>query len=256
MRIRLSVRKTIEENATTYFEAAKKAKKKIDGTKQTLTRFEKELPQSQQLVQQATYQKKEWYEQYRWTFSTDDVLIIAGRDAASNESIIKKHALPEDTVLHTDAPGSPFTIIKGEATEATIQQAAQFCAAYSKAWKAGITAADVFWVKADQLSKTANTGEYIQKGSFMVRGEKNYLLPQVQIALGILTGKATAGTLDLFSKHKMNCAVIEPGKEKTSDLAKKLVKKLGLTPDAWVPLIPAGGGQITSWKKFEKQHNP
>lgn len=35
-------------------------------------------------------------------------------------------------------------------------------------------------VKPIQVSKTAPTGEYLTTGSFMIRGKKNYLPPQVQ----------------------------------------------------------------------------
>jgi hypothetical protein len=34
-----------------------------------------------------------------------------------------------------------------------------------------------YWVHADQVSKTAPTGEYLVTGSFMIRGKKNYLPP-------------------------------------------------------------------------------
>ena len=40
-----------------------------------------------------------------------------------------------------------------------------------------------YWVNADQVSKTAPTGEYLSVGSFMIRGKKNFLPPS-QLALG------------------------------------------------------------------------
>ena len=47
---------------------------------------------------------------------------------------------------------------------------------YSSAWEAHI-AASAWWVESSQVSKTAPSGEYLQTGSFMVRGRKNYLTP-------------------------------------------------------------------------------
>ena len=34
-----------------------------------------------------------------------------------------------------------------------------------------------WWVHANQVSKTAPSGEYLTTGSFMIRGKKNYLPP-------------------------------------------------------------------------------
>jgi hypothetical protein len=157
-------------------------------------------------------------------------------------------------VFHTEAAGSPFTILKEaragtEESTSAIAEAAQFCAAYSKAWKAGLSTADVFWVNPEQLSKTANTGEYIARGAFMVRGEKHFLKPEVSIAVGVVEGKATAGVPAFFQKHSTSYALLKPGSEKASDTAKKLIKKLGLDADDWLPLIPAGGAVFAGWKK-------
>ena len=35
--------------------------------------------------------KQEWYEKFHWFFSSEDFLCIGGKDATSNEIIIKKH---------------------------------------------------------------------------------------------------------------------------------------------------------------------
>jgi len=43
---------------------------------------------------------KEWYEKFRWFISSDDFLILGGRDATSNEIVIKKHTEKNDLVFH------------------------------------------------------------------------------------------------------------------------------------------------------------
>jgi len=43
---------------------------------------------------------------------------------------------------------------------------------------------NVFWVKPEQVTKTAPTGEYLTTGSFMIRGKRNYL-PTTHLILGI-----------------------------------------------------------------------
>ena len=135
--------------------------------------------------------KREWYEKFHWFISSQGFLCIGGKDATSNEIVVKKHMDKEDLVLHTDMAGSPFFVIKNgqEASEKTIEEAAQATAVYSKAWKLGHTSADVFYVKPEQVSKEAQSGEYMQKGSFMIRGKTTYLRPKLEYAIGLVEEK-------------------------------------------------------------------
>ncbi|MEM4271904.1 MAG: NFACT RNA binding domain-containing protein [Candidatus Pacearchaeota archaeon] len=61
-------------------------------------------------------------------------LVIAGKSAETNEDVIKL-AEPNEIVLHTKSPGSPFCVIKGKAGKKDIKEAAIFCAKYSRHWK-------------------------------------------------------------------------------------------------------------------------
>jgi hypothetical protein len=251
MKITLTTRKTLQAQAAERFEAAKKAKRKLDGARATIARFEKELPQVAAKAARIA-RARAWYEKFRWSRSRDGILLVGGRDAGTNEVLIKRHLEPTDYVVHTEAPGSPFVLVKEAANtppdvlERALADAGVLCAAYSSAWKRGAATTDVFWVLPDQVSKTANTGEFIGKGAFMVRGEKHFLQPPVRIALGLLDGIPACGVAELFSGTH---ALLAPGDEKSESLAKKLITKLGGTADEWVPLIPAGGAKLTGWKR-------
>jgi len=76
------------------------------------------------------------YSKLRKIVTSSGKLVIAGKNAEQNEEIVK-HVLPNETVLHTEAAGSPFCIIKGKATERDIYETAAFCAKYSRTWKKG-----------------------------------------------------------------------------------------------------------------------
>ena len=52
--------------------------------------------------------KKNWYERYRWFFTSDDMLAIGGRDAPSNSAVVRKHLGKNDKIFHGDIFGSPF----------------------------------------------------------------------------------------------------------------------------------------------------
>ncbi|MEK6906313.1 MAG: NFACT RNA binding domain-containing protein [Nanoarchaeota archaeon] len=61
-------------------------------------------------------------------------LILAGKDAESNEKLIEQVEKDEE-VFHTVLPGSPFVNIKGKPKKPDIKEAAIFCARYSREWK-------------------------------------------------------------------------------------------------------------------------
>src|SRR3989338_8598021 len=137
MEVLIDITKSVEQNAQGYYEKAKKAKKKIPGIKKAIEEQKKKLlkikpPEKKQ----KTARKKEWHDKFRWFLSSDGFLVIGGRDATTNEIIIKKHAESTDLVFHTELAGSPFVVIKNpqgkEIPQKTIDEAAQFCASYSK----------------------------------------------------------------------------------------------------------------------------
>ena len=64
----------------------------------------------------------------------------------------------------------------------TLNEAAVFEVCHSRAWDAKIIT-EVYWVNADQVSKTPPTGLYISTGSFIIRGKRNFITPN-KLALG------------------------------------------------------------------------
>jgi predicted ribosome quality control (RQC) complex YloA/Tae2 family protein len=257
MEIEIDLKKSVDENAGVYFNLAKKAKKKLEGAENALKDSQKKLDQlkkqeekfwkEEEKKQEKIERKKEWYEKFHWFISSEDFLCIGGKDATTNEIIIKKHTDKDDLVFHTDMAGSPFFIIKNgqEASEATIEETAQAVAVYSRAWKLGHTTADVFYVKPEQVSKEAQSGEYMSKGSFMVRGKSTYLHPKLQYAIGLLNEEIIGGPVNAIKKRTKNFILVMSGKEKKSSLAKKIRSKLkGGDLDDIIKFLPAGGAEI------------
>ena len=257
MEIEFDLTKSVEENAGKYFEAAKKAKKKLEGAKAALAETKKKLDlllhqESQFLEEQAqkavkTEKKREWYEKFHWFISSEGFLCLGGKDATSNELVIKKHTDRNDLVLHTDMAGSPFFVIKNgqEAGEETIKEAAQAVAVYSRAWKLSHTSADVFYVKPEQVTKEARPGEYIPKGSFMIYGKTQYLYPKLEYAIGLIGEEIIGGPASAVEKQTKNFVLVMPGKENKGILAKKIKHQLkGGDLDEIAKFLPAGGAEI------------
>jgi len=257
MEIEFDLTKSVEENAGKYFEAAKKARKKIAGARVALEETKKKLEllykqettfMEEQTQKQIKKQKKrEWYEKFHWFISSEGFLCIGGKDATSNELVIKKHTEKSDLVLHTDMAGSPFFVIKNgqEATEQTIKEAAQSVAVYSKAWKLSHTSADVFYVKPEQVTKEAKSGEFVPKGSFMIYGKTSYLHPSLEYAIGLVEDQIIAGPRSAVAAKTKNFVVVIPGRESKGVLTKKIKQKLkGGDLDEIMIFLPAGGGEI------------
>ena len=256
MKISLDVRKSLEENASAYFDAAKKARAKIEGARQAIERAKKAKQKSEaQPQKQASQQlpkkvrKKSWYEKFKWFMASNGMLVLAGRDAITNENLVKKHLEPRDVVFHTDAPGSPFVIVKTEGEEVSdevLQEAADFCASHSKAWKLGLSSAETYWVEPEQVTKEAKAGEYMQKGSFMVYGKRNYVQPRVGLVAVPYEDKVmVAPEHAANARHTGAAARLEPGDTKASDTAKKVIAIIGRgEPDDVIPNLPAGGCRV------------
>ncbi|MBW2976439.1 DUF814 domain-containing protein [Candidatus Woesearchaeota archaeon] len=259
-RLVLDLKKSLEENASDYFDKAKKIKKKIKGAEEALQKSLKKLKELEAKKEKLALQeekkkvlkerKKEWYEKFRWFISSEGFLVIGGRDATSNEIVIKKHTDSNDLVLHTDMAGSPFFVIKSDnkkIPEATIKEAADAVCTFSRTWKLGLQTSDVFYVSPEQVSKKTKAGEYMGKGAFMIYGKTNYIENKVNLAVGVTKEKAVmSGPVEAIKKNCEKYVALKQGNEKASGIAKKVSHKLGgnLDLDEIIRALPAGNFDI------------
>jgi len=246
--------KPIDKSAAAYFDKSKKAKKKLEGAKKALANSVKKLEQMQKKEKKAVVAPKikpevtEWYEKLRWFFTSDGKLVIGGRDATTNEIVIKKHAEKGDFVFHTDMSGSPFFVLKGgeEASKEVIEEVADATVSFSKAWKLGLGSQAVFYVTPDQVTKTPKSGEYLTKGAFVIKGKTNYVDNKINLAIGLLKDKRVmCAPKESVSKHCEDFVVIEQGDSKTSEIAKKIKKKYDFFDlDYIIRVLPTGNVRI------------
>ncbi|MBE6501744.1 MAG: fibronectin-binding domain-containing protein [Methanobrevibacter thaueri] len=268
---------TIPENAEKYYEKAKKAKRKTKGAQIAIENTKKQLEEIKAkkdiAMENIAVPKKrvkkdlKWYEKLRWFLSSDGHLVIGGRDANSNESVVKKYLEPNDIYLHADIHGASSTAIKlngDEVNDSLLKESGEFAASFSSAWSMGFTSQDVFWVNPDQVTKTPESGEFLAKGSFVIRGHRNYIRgARVKLAIGIVDyeGKRImVGPIDSLEKHCDNYVVIKPGFTKKEAIAKKIIHKINeddlLTLDDIIRVLPSGKCDIDEEyhqrKKYEK----
>jgi len=174
-------------------------------------------------------EKKEWFEKFNYFFTSKGLLVIAGKDATTNEIIIKKHTNSKDIVFHADITGSPFGVIKTnnqEVSKEDLEETAQFVSSYSRAWKAESGNVEVYWIYPDQVSKKAQSGQYLPKGSFMIYGKRNYLKPELAIGIGFKDNKLLSGSFLSVSRTTKNYVKVIPGSKKAKDIAKEIKARL------------------------------
>ena len=186
-------------NARQYYEqkrsAAVKQEKTAQATQKALksteqkvmTDLKKGLKQEKDVLRPV--RKQMWFEKFVYFLSSDGYLVLAGKDAQQNEVLYRRYLRKGDIYVHADLHGAATVVIKNNPVTpdapippSTLSQAGHLAVCTSSAWdsKAGMSA---WWVDADQVSKTAPTGEYLTTGGFMVRGKKNFL-PPAQLLLG------------------------------------------------------------------------
>uniref|UniRef100_A0A8C4PK77 Ribosome quality control complex subunit NEMF n=1 Tax=Equus asinus asinus TaxID=83772 RepID=A0A8C4PK77_EQUAS len=158
--------------------AAKKTQKTVEAAEKAFKSAEKKTKQTLKEVQTVTSIQKArkvyWFEKFLWFISSENYLIIGGRDQQQNEIIVKRYLTPGRAELGTEGGG---VVIIGEAIPPrTLTEAGTMALCYSAAWDARVITS-AWWVYHHQVSKTAPTGEYLTTGSFMIRGKKNFLPP-------------------------------------------------------------------------------
>ncbi|NWW91760.1 NEMF factor, partial [Rhynochetos jubatus] len=178
-------------NAKKYYDhkrhAAKKTQKTVEAAEKAFKSAEKKTKQTLREVQTVTTIQKArkvyWqvqFEKFLWFVSSENYLIIAGRDQQQNELIVKRYLKPGDIYVHADLHGATSCVIKNPSGEPipprTLTEAGTMALCYSAAWDARVVTS-AWWVSHNQVSKTAPTGEYLTTGSFMIRGKKNFLPP-------------------------------------------------------------------------------
>jgi predicted ribosome quality control (RQC) complex YloA/Tae2 family protein len=237
----------INQNAELLYSRSKTARKKLEGIEKALKiSMEKQGPKKNL--------RRFWFEAYRWCYSSDRILLIAGRDAKTNERIVKKYMRDTDLYAHADLSGAASVVIRidkeQEASEITKEQGIHLSILYSKAWNAKVGSAGGYWVLPDQVSRTPQSGEFLAKGSFIIRGKKNFVekLPLVGAVGTVYVDGVPKIMFGPEGAVENVCQgtyfIVRPGRTKKSDISKILSKELGGELDQVMSVLPPGDMDI------------
>jgi predicted ribosome quality control (RQC) complex YloA/Tae2 family protein len=254
MRVVLDLRKSVPDNAKGFYDRGKKARGKLEGMGKAIADSRRKLESAAEAAPEEPGLKRKverrWYEKFRWFHSSQGYLVIGGRDASTNELLLKKHLEGKDLVFHANVQGAPFFVVKNpegaEVPAETRAEAAQAAASYSKAWAHGMGSADVYEVDPPQVSKTPPAGEYLPKGAFMVYGQKRWHKGvEVKVAIGYSDGSVFGGPPSSVAAHAKDLVLVGVGEMPQGALAKKIRARF---PDASLDDIqrslPPGGGSL------------
>ena len=267
-KIKINVESSLQSIASVLFNEAKKQSGAIasiqaikEKTEKKLEKFHNKTESEKDLIMVLEIRKKNWYERYRWFYTTDGFLTVGGRDAASNSAVIRKQMSKNDRVFHGDIFGSPFFILKDaeHAPDATMNEIAHATVCFSRAWREGMYGVSAYWVLPDQVKKSAPSGEFLPKGSFTIKGQRNFIKSEtLRLAVGVIKQEdddhvLTCGPPEPIKKYSIFYAIIEPHGSEMAETAKKIrieFSKLdekiakSIPIDDYVRALPAGKSQI------------
>ena len=273
---------TVYQNAQRYFDSARKQKNKTSGAVEALEETERQLKRAKKKeekqkasgkLNRLKRSKRMWFEQHRWGVVSGGHLLVGGKDAKGNDSVVKKHLSGSDMYLHADLHGAPSCSLRAtqgfaleerrpshlpadipayrlvdklgdeRINEEKLNQAAMLALSWSRAWNSGGSHGTVYSVKPAQVSKTAQTGEYVGKGAFIVRGQRTWYKDlDVEIGIGIVAINGVplmmTAAPDEIRAMCPRYAVLRPGLTKKERIANQIYKVTGLSTDDLLGVLP------------------
>jgi predicted ribosome quality control (RQC) complex YloA/Tae2 family protein len=250
--------------AQRLFEDAKRVQGKLQGAVSAVAEAEAKLAKwsatpppaprpDSSVAAAARPARPRWFERFRWFISSEGGIVIAGRDASSNDLVVRRNLKDGDVYVHADLHGAASVVVKhappGEPAlgDITYREAGQWAVAFSKAWRAGLASAEAFWVPSDQVSKQAASGEFVARGAWVIHGTKHVMrdLP-LELALGTVqvegTERWTVAPPEAVRARGRVRVLLTPGEERDRGAREvELSKELGLPRPVLQSLLPAGG---------------
>lgn len=280
--VMLELDASVHQNAQRYFESARKQKNKTSGAVTALEETERRLKRARKnedkqkasgKLNRLKRSKRMWFEQHRWGMVEGGHLMVGGKDARGNDAVVKKHLSGDDMYLHADLHGAPSCSLRSKQgfvleerrpshlpndipayklvdklsedslTPSKLEQAAILALSWSRAWNGGGAHGTVYSVKPSQVSKSAQTGEFVGKGAFVIRGQRTwYKDMNVRIGIGIVAINGVplviTGTPDYIAQVCPRHAILSPGLTKKEQLANKIYKNTGLSTDDLLAVLP------------------
>ena len=260
LKVTMDYTKGIDHNASDIYQKSKEINEKATRAAAALKESEEELERKRKgfakakalALTRAQPTKQFWFERYKWFITSNGLMVLAGRDAHTNDQLVKKHLKEQDIYVHADVHGAPSVIIKNGsgAKEEDLKEACSFALTQSKAWTSCIPEGSAFWVYPDQVSKTPQAGEFVPRGAFIIRGKRNYEYHlQMRLAIGEIfyegSRKIMCGPSDAVAKISHKYVIIGPTKTKGNKKNAEFAKLFSVPEEEISRITPPGEIEVT-----------
>ena len=265
-KIRINLDAPLQSTASVLYSEAKRQSGAVASIERMIVKTRKKLEKAasrtearREGVTASQVRKRNWFERYRWFYTSDGSLAIGGRDAPSNSAVIRKHMEAGDRIFHAQVFGSPFFILKDEdPSPASLEEAAAATVCFSRVWREAMYGASAYWVNPEQVKKSAPSGQYLPKGSFTIQGQRNFVrISTMRLSVGMMEKDGdrllVCGPPDAIARHSASYVVIEPTGSEMVAVAKKIRNEfLGMdlegageyTIDDYVRVLPPGKSRV------------
>ncbi|KAK3255736.1 hypothetical protein CYMTET_35094, partial [Cymbomonas tetramitiformis] len=184
-------------NAESYFtakkrDAEKQSKTEVAGAKAVKAaekRTQKEASKVKTTLTITQIRKQMWFEKFNWFVSSENFLVLCGRDAAQNDMLVRRYLATGDVFVYSDVTDTPCCVIKHPCGAAgqpvpplTLTQAGHTVLCRSNAWDSKMVTS-AWWVEADQVGLADPVTGPLPLGQVYVTGHRN-ILPSSQLLMG------------------------------------------------------------------------
>jgi predicted ribosome quality control (RQC) complex YloA/Tae2 family protein len=254
----LSLGKDVRANADDFYLRRREAREKAARIEAALAETRGQLEAATRRAARGTAPRltarpthRFWFEAYRWFISGGGFLCLGGRDARGNDKLVKRHLREGDRYAHADFQGAPSVVVKegSRAPEDTLREACHFSLLNSKAWSLGLATGSAYWVLPEQVSKRAESGEFVRTGSFVIRGKRNYFhdLP-FEFAVGEIDHeghrKIMGGPPSALVSKSQRYVILTPGRGRREAVVGQLARAFDVPPEEVSRILPPGGMDI------------
>jgi len=180
------------------------------------------------------------YENYRWFFTSNDILVVGGKSDEQNEVVLKNFLKPNYLVLHTSKPGSPFMIIQSSnPNKKDIEESAIFCGCFSQQWKSGNGLIDIDLFRGECIYKLKS----MKKGTFGVKGNVKKMKIKPELFLVMQKGKLRSVPRTTKEEKIADIKYGNLTKEEATEKLSKIIRDkyhLPISKDEIMAAIPSG----------------
>ena len=160
MRVDIDLGISAQLNIKKYFEIRKKSYAKEVKTKDAanvaIKHAEKTAARDYEKLKQTSLRSVQrkvfWFEKFIWFITSENYLVIGGRNAQQNEALVKRYMDKNDLFMHSELHGAAVCIVKnpngGPVPFLSLNEAATFEMCHSPSWQNKVTAL-VYWGHAN-----------------------------------------------------------------------------------------------------------